>query len=239
MLGSYLGIILYQLMLIMIVLLSALAVMEKNKENYIKIAYITICFVMFFLFRALPNILGIRFFDIPWESRVFTIFSSIFCLFCFKKHFLENNYFKIRQDKKNINIKITLIVSMLTFVGYLIIYYYRGSRQEFNMELMLFLSTVVGIEEEIFFRGILLGLLMSCLNEKKLFIKYLAILISGIVFGLWHGNFTYFDPVHIITNCFYGYIMGWITIKNKSILIPIIVHNLINGFGYLITVILI
>ena len=80
---------------------------------------------------------------------------------------------------------------------------------------------------------------MSCLDEKILFIKYPAVVLSAIYFGLWHGNFSNFDYINIITNCCYGYIVGWITIKNKSIIIPLIVHVLINAFGYLVTVIII
>jgi membrane protease YdiL (CAAX protease family) len=74
--------------------------------------------------------------------------------------------------------------------------------KKFNIEWFLFLSTIVEIEEELFFRGILLGLLLSCLDKKIAFIKYPSAVLSGIIFGLWHGNFLQSDFINIIVNCF-------------------------------------
>jgi len=75
---------------------------------------------------------------------------------------------------------------------------------------------------------------MGCLDKKVLFIKYPAALLSGIIFGLYHGTFFNFDVIHVITNCVYGYIVGWITVKNKSVLVPAIMHSTINAIGHLI-----
>lgn len=235
MLNSFIGIVLYQLMLLIIVSISALICMKKTRENYYRIMIVAICFVFYFLMRIMPSILHFRNFEMPWESRFFSIITGILCFLLFRKHFANSNYFKIKQEKKYLR-KI-FIVSIITIIGYLIIFYFRGDPKKFNTEELLFLSTVIGIEEEIFFRGLLLGLLMSCLDEKMLFIKYPAIVISAIYFGLWHGSFLNFDYIGIITNCCYGYIVGWITIKSRSIIIPVIVHNLINFLGYLLIVI--
>jgi membrane protease YdiL (CAAX protease family) len=235
MLSGFIGIVFYQLMLLVVVSILALVCMKKTKENFYRIAIVVICFVFYFLMRVMPSILNFRNFEMPWESRLFSIIAGIICILLFGKYFTKNNYFKIRQENKDL--RITILLSILTIIGYLVIFYFSGSFLVFNMEELLFLSTVVGIEEEMFFRGILLGLLMSCLDEKILFIKYSAVVLSAIYFGLWHGNFTNFDYIHIIINCCYGYIVGWITIKNKSIIIPLIMHILINFLGYLLMLI--
>jgi membrane protease YdiL (CAAX protease family) len=234
MLGFLIGVLTYQLILVTIVSVPTLAFMGKTKENYRRIGFFAICFLVYFVMRILPGVIGIQNFELPWESRFLTIFSGVLLYFHFRKHFSCTDYLKFKQDRQNL-IK-TLLVSIATITGYFGILYFRGAPQEFDMELMLFISTVSVIEEELFFRVLLLGLLMSCLDKKVLFIKHPAALLCGILFGLWHGTFFNFDVINVLTNCVYGYIVGWITVKNKSIIIPIIVHAIINTFGHLISI---
>jgi membrane protease YdiL (CAAX protease family) len=234
MLSFLAGVFLYQLMLIAIVSIFTIAFMKKNKENYSRIGFFAICFLVYFIMRILPRIIEFQNFELPWESRFLAIFSGVLLFFLFRKHFSDSNYLKLKQDKQNL--KITFFVSIAAIIGYLVIFYFRSHPQEFNMGLLLFISTVSVIEEELFFRVSILGLLMSCMDKKVLFIKYPAAFLSGIIFGLWHGTFFNFDVIHVLTNCVYGCIVGWITVKNKSVLIPAIVHTSINTIGYLITV---
>jgi membrane protease YdiL (CAAX protease family) len=232
MLNFLVGIALYQLMCIAIVSIPSFIFMEKNKENYCRIGIFVIVFIVYFLMRILPRIIGFNNFELPWETRLFAISAGVLCFFIFRKHFSDYNYLKLKQDRNNL--KITIPVSIATIIGYLVIYYFRGQPQELNIELWTFVSLTGPIEEELFFRVLVLGLLMSCLDKKVLFIKYPSAVLCGIIFGLWHGSFVNFDLIHILTNCVYGYIVGWITIKNKSVFIPAIVHFLTNFLGYLI-----
>jgi membrane protease YdiL (CAAX protease family) len=234
MLGFLAGILSYQIMLIAFVSIFTIVFMEKNKENIFRIGLFAILFLVYFVMRILPQIIGFQNFDMPWESRFLTIISGILFYFIFRKHFSENNYLKLRHDKQNT--KITIFIAIATIVGYFFILYLRRFSQEFNLELLLFISTISVIEEELFFRVLILGLLMSCLDKKVLFHKYLAIILAGIIFGFWHGTFFNFDLFNILTNCIYGSLVGWITIKNKSIIIPVIMHVIINTIGHLINI---
>jgi membrane protease YdiL (CAAX protease family) len=234
MLAYLAGVLLYQIMLIAFVSIFTIALMEKNKENFRRIGLFAVVFLVYFVMRILPQIIGFQNFNLPWESRFLTIISGILLFFLFRKYFSENNYLKLKHDKQNL--KITLFIAIVTIIGYFFVLYLRRFSQEFNMELMLFMSTVSVIEEELFFRVLILGLLMSCLNEKVLFNKYSAAVLSGIIFGFWHGTFFNFDVLNIITNCVYGSLVGLITIKNKSIVVPVIVHVIINTFGHLINI---
>ncbi|MDR1858314.1 MAG: hypothetical protein LBQ69_02470, partial [Treponema sp.] len=67
MLGFLIGILLYQLMLIAIVSIFTIAFMEKNKENYCRIGLFAIVFLVYFIMRILPNIIGFNNFELPWE----------------------------------------------------------------------------------------------------------------------------------------------------------------------------
>ena len=184
--------------------------------------------------RILPGVIGFQNFELPWESRFLTIFSGVLLYFLFKKHFSDSNYLKIKQDKQNL--RLTILVSVTAILGYSIIFYFRGFPQEPNIGYLIFVSIISVMEEELFFRLIILGLLMGCLDKKVLYGKYIAAILCGFIFGFWHGTFFNFDIIHIITNCIFGYILGWIAIKNKSILIPAVVHMITNVLGYIITV---
>lgn len=93
----------------------------------------------------------------------------------------------------------------------------------------------VPIYEEVLFRGIILGAL---LNKKNI---WSAIIISSILFGIWHlKNIGYVDVEATITQvlytmCIIGPILGYVTVKTKSIIPAIIVHYIHNVFvAYLI-----
>ena len=231
------GILVYQLMLIGIVSIFTFIFMEKNKENYLKIGIFVIIFLVYFIMRILPQVIGFQNFELPWESRFLTISSGILLYFLFKKHFYDSNYLRIKQNKQNI--RLTILVSVIAIIGYFLIFYYRGFQQEPNIGYLIFVSIISILEEELYFRLIILGLLMSCLDKKTQYGKYLAVILSGFIFGFWHGTFYNFDIINIITNCIYGSILGWVTIKHKSIFIPAIVHMITNVLSYIITVYLI
>lgn len=116
-------------------------------------------------------------------------------------------------------------------------------KSKFNLETLAFQLTVPGIDEEIIFRGILLGLLMSSLKENIKFLGNPSVLLTGILFGLMHA-LTLKNDLSINFNSIYffqtgiaGYIWGWITIKSRSILMAILSHNFSNFFGTLVTMI--
>jgi membrane protease YdiL (CAAX protease family) len=114
-------------------------------------------------------------------------------------------------------------------------------KSEFDAETLLFQLTIPGIDEEIMYRGVLLGLLMSCIKDKIFFRNYIGILIIAILFGFIHAfqfDTTYsihFDWIYFIQTSFFGIVLGWITIKSGSILLAIVVHNLSNFLGVLVT----
>ena len=114
---------------------------------------------------------------------------------------------------------------------------------KFNLETLAFQISLPGIDEEIMFRGILLGLLATSLKDKISFLGNPSVLLTAILFGFMHAltlNKDYsinFEPIYFIQTGFAGYVWGWITIKSRSILLAIVSHNFSNFFGTLSTMI--
>lgn len=78
------------------------------------------------------------------------------------------------------------------------------------------------IWEEIFFRGILLRRFTLKWSPQK------SIIISSILFGLIHVN-----PLNVFFAFFIGCLLGYVYLKTKSIIVPILVHSFSNFLAFL------
>lgn len=87
----------------------------------------------------------------------------------------------------------------------------------------LLISTAVipAICEEILFRGVILTNLIP-------FGRGTAILASGILFGLMHGNILQF-----FYTSFFGIVLGYIYVRTRSLWLCMIIHFVNNGIGVL------
>lgn len=105
------------------------------------------------------------------------------------------------------------ILEKITFLLSTIVWFLLG-KSEFNIETLAFQLTVPGIDEEIIFRGILLGLLMSTLKDKISFFGNPSILLTAILFGFWHSltldkNYSIdFNPIYFFQIGLAGYVWG-------------------------------
>ena len=100
---------------------------------------------------------------------------------------------------------------------------------------MVILVVVLGpiIEEYVFRRAIFAELyeLMAKMNKVVAFL--LAGLISGVVFALAHWDFT-----HIIIYLAMSYTFSFVYLMTKRLIVPIMVHMLMNGIVILLQVVL-
>jgi len=87
---------------------------------------------------------------------------------------------------------------------------------------ILGVSITAGICEELLFRGYLMQLLSGYLPT------YGVVIISSIAFGLGH---IYQGPLHIIRTAIFGGIMAVIYLSTDSIIVPIILHAIVDMYG--------
>lgn len=178
-----------------------------------------------------------------WSGKIYAIVGSILFYLVFKKEFSDNDFFKIKQAKNSL--KPTILTTLcVTFLAIIISYFLFGTSQP-NAETLIFQLTMPGFDEEIAFRGIMLGLLATALKEKIEFGFFgfgnPAVLTTSILFGLIHSlgidehwNVTQ-DWIYFLQTFLIGLVLGWMTIKSRSILMPILSHNLINSVGTITT----
>ena len=113
-----------------------------------------------------------------------------------------------------------------------------------RLDYLLFQSTLPGLDEELAFRGILLGLLSNMLKPAIALGRFKmgnpALWITAILIAPGHGltinaqwdiHQNWFEFVNTLS---IGLILGWLTIKSGNIWSAVLVHNLFNFLPKLI-----
>lgn len=214
---------------------------ERSKINFQRIFIFSTCYITYQVFLVLPKIYPL--FDFikgswNWEGKIAGIIWAVVSYFLFRKFFSENDFFTFKQNKQGFKKSLTGSISIVILSA--IVWFLLG-HSELDYETLAFQASLPGIDEEMVFRGILLGLLMNSLKEKIPFLGNPGILITSILFGCMHAltleeSFQInFEPVYFVQTGFAGYIWAWITIKSRSILLAVLSHNFSNFFGTLST----
>ena len=98
----------------------------------------------------------------------------------------------------------------------------------------------VAVAEEIFFRGYfqcnVLSLLTMSAQKSRVFLEIIAIIISATAFAVSHCLIL--GSVMPIITFLPGLIFGWLLVKTKSLLAPVLFHGLANVFYGLIAAVL-
>lgn len=113
--------------------------------------------------------------------------------------------------------------------------------QPATAETIAFQLTMPGLEEEAFYRGVLLFALDRAFLDRKRFLGVewgWGALLSCILFGLAHafgfsdGQFS-FDPLTMILTAAPSIIGVWLVLRTRSVLLPVVLHNFGNAITLL------
>lgn len=212
---------------------------EKSALNFQRVLIFAICYVIYQIVLVLPKLNPA--FDFiqsrwNWEGKIYGIAWAIIAYFLFRKFFREHDFFTFRQNKVGFKSALTGAIAIVMLAT--IVWYIFGS-SKLDYETLAFQVSLPGIDEEMIFRGILFGLLLSSLKNRIPFLGSPSVVITAILFGFIHAltigknHSVHFDPVYFIQTGFAGYVWAWITLKSRSILLAIFSHNFSNFFGTL------
>jgi len=137
------------------------------------------------------------------------------------------------------NSKVLLIP--LLFLIFIIIKNFNIYSNSNILELIILMTSVLltGFTEEFYFRGMLLPYFMNVFQSKK-YSLYLSIFLSSIVFGVFHylnlfnssseniASATIQVTFQVIFAFFVGIFLCALLLRTKSIIIPSLIHALIN-----------
>lgn len=159
----------------------------------------------------------------------------VLCLFLLKKE--SSSLFKLKHKK------------FLLFIGLLygLFFIIRGQFNLKGIYLFIQMLFLVGFSEEYLYRG----LTYTFIKKEN---KYIAIIISGILWGISHavlptvlaeGGLSYFIQASL-NELGFGILMGWGFIylfeRFETLWVPILMHGFIDysmGFGFVLFILLI
>ncbi len=218
--------------LVIILPLLLIFMKERTKENYLRVLSIVGCYFIYYFALTLQyhfdcfNIIDGSW---NWDGKIYGIVCGVAIYFIFRRQFSENNFFTLKQNKEGLKsaLKVAVAILAIAILGGVV------NDREFNIETLLFQISMPGIDEEIMYRGVLLGLMCSALRAGGAAWRSPAIIINAVLFGLVHSltlgdGALQFNSVNFIWTAILGYSFGYITIKTRSILIPMLTHNLYN-----------
>lgn len=205
---------------------------ERTRENYLRVLGIVVCYFIYnavltiqFQFDCLNIIKG----GWNWDGKIYGVICGVAAYFIFRRQFSENDFFTLKQNKEGLKsaLKVVVAIISISVLGGIV------NDKDFNLETLLFQVSMPGIDEEIMYRGVLLGLMCSVLRTGGKAWSNPAIVINGVLFGLVHAlsfrdGAMQFYTMNFVWTGLLGYGFGYITIKTRSILIPMLTHNLYN-----------
>ncbi|MCB9334465.1 MAG: CPBP family intramembrane metalloprotease [Lewinellaceae bacterium] len=175
--------------------------------------------------------------DWNWSGKTYAIAGSLFFYALFRNEIAkQHNHITFKQRNNKYRSALLGVVFLYLITIGLAIFCIKHSDK--RTEQLWFQFIIPGIDEELAYRGIMLGLLSTVL-KPKIYVasKSLgnpALIITSIMFGLvhsfsidhhwgFHQNWFEFINMFLV-----GLFLGWLTIKSGSILIAVLSHNLIN-----------
>ena len=218
--------------LVIILPLLLIFMKERTTKNYLRVLSIVGCYLIYYFALTLQyhfdcfNLINGNW---NWDGKIYGIACGVAMYFLFRRQLSNNNFFTLKQDKAGLKsaLKVAVAILAIAILGGVV------NEKAFYLETLLFQISMPGIDEEIMYRGVLLGLMCSALRTGGAAWRSPAIIINAVLFGLVHSltlgdGALQFNSVNFIWTAILGYGFGYITIKTRSILIPMLTHNLYN-----------
>ncbi|MFK5893559.1 MAG: type II CAAX endopeptidase family protein [Pseudomonadota bacterium] len=215
---------------------------KKNKETFgILLAFVFIYFLDSILLELPRHYPALRIFHWDthwnWNGKFYATIGSILFLVFYRKFKLADYFLTFKQNKQFAKTGFLIVASILMIKSS--VFYFYDTKMNWNLDTLLYQFSAPGINEEIIYRGIMLGLFTKVLKPKIMFLNP-AIVITALLFGLTHGlsiNDSFeinFALTSFLRTFGLGLVWAWLTLRSGSILLALVAHNLGNGLPNLI-----
>lgn len=230
--------------LLIVVLLKVFRVAAVNP------VWLVIAVVLHGLYASV-NLIGIPFWDIEavfgdlnwnWDGKIASVAVSILALLALSLASKKISFRKagVTLAQNPGSIVPALIATGLLVASIIAAEIAANDGRSLGVERLLYQATMPGIDEEIYFRGLLLLVLAIAVESRGVnflgaTINWAGLLVT-LLFGLGHSLFWQegalgFSIVAFVFTFYLGFGLLWIREKTGSIFIPLVAHNLINVSG--------
>lgn len=180
-----------------------------------------------------------------WSAKLYSVIFALIILLSFK-NIISPEDIGIRFKQNKDSVKFSLIFLSLFFFTAIIVGL-LSRKGNFDTKTLIYLAVMPGLNEELIYRGFLLGFLNKIYDKKfKILNTYFGwgAIITSIVFGLLHGyqitanyQIRFNNISNIILASVFGFIFALMKEKSDSLVFPVIAHNTVDFFNYLIRMI--
>ena len=172
---------------IAVILPFLLCLKNRGRINNLRILSITFCYYIYSIALLLPKLFDVCNFINSrwnWDGKIFGIICCVLLYLIFRKLFGDNDFFTFKQSKDGL--KPAALGAAIVVLISAVIWAILGNTQ-FNIESLLFQISLPGIDEELMFRGLILGLMCSSLRTIQSSFGNTAIILNAVLFGLMHA----------------------------------------------------
>lgn len=220
---------------------------KRDGQNSTNVLIFCAFFLINHLLLRLPqyyNPLGSCGLHWNWSGKAYALTGSVVTYLLSRKILRYNDFFTWKQKTGSLRL-VSLVAAVLlipTITGAFLL-----PKKPFDAETLGFQLTMPGLDEETSYRGVMLGFLLTSLSGPirvgKYSLNHPGVWVTAILFGLVHGfqlapdwvfrmNWGYFSQTFLT-----GWLLAWVTVESRSIVFPIVLHNLINFLAILIRMI--
>ena len=174
-----------------------------------------------------------------WSSKLYSIVFTLLLLIPLKNIITPTEIgLRFRQNDKSIKFSLIFILIFLLVASSLGL---LSGKISFDGETLLFTAIMPGLNEELIYRGLLLGLLNKIFERKYRLFKTnfgWGAIITSLIFGILHGfqigdNFQFqFDLFTILLSGMYGFVYALMRERSGSLVFPVIAHSTVDFFNF-------
>ena len=217
----------------MVIALPILFPYGKGNPNLLKtigvvLLYHLVYVTLVFLPIQYPS-LSIQDASMNWVGKLLAfIFSISFYIIIRNK--IRHDYIYAKPEETKL--KKGIVVGVIAVAVMCLLTILFSQSKPMDIEKLVYQLTIPGLDEELW-RGILIGLTLMVIKDGRFKVGHPAVWVTTIIFALGHS--LYFQnwelgfalDAFIVTGAL-GYVLGWMTLRTRSILPALVFHNLIN-----------
>jgi membrane protease YdiL (CAAX protease family) len=175
-----------------------------------------------------------------WSGKLYSIVFA-FVLLYFSRRVLSRDEIGLTLRQKEGSLLACGLVT-LTLTGWATIVGINSPKGIFDILTLGYLALLPALNEELVYRGCLLGILNKLLPQKiNLFGAWMGwgAVVTSLLFSLLHGfGFNndlsiYIDAIALRNSFVSGFIFAWLRERSGSLLMPVIAHGMEDFFFFL------
>ncbi|WP_162916178.1 CPBP family intramembrane glutamic endopeptidase [Burkholderia sp. PAMC 26561] len=214
--------------------------MTKSQWQYLAMAFVI--FLISGVFLLLPFALpSLRVGHWNWMGKLLSICATYLVVFNFKAGDAARRFVTFRQRPGSGSVS-TAFIALLLLTSVLVNVATGGGNHTPTWETVFYEASMPGIDEETVFRAGVLGSLVAGRRVTQGDDRWVilgSVLVTSILFGLVHAvTFSTefrlgFDWLAFVITAVIGTLLALLAINSGSILLPVIVHNLVNCLSFI------